>query len=273
RREGQRRARDRTVAREDHRTDPQLRLRAVALRPPVSCRGCVAYRAAHGGKGAQSRGERRALSRARADSALPGPRRPRPRQLLEALPHADLARGALLVVDDLAPPSLSANGQLWGQAPGRRAVVPVPLSGRPARARRELCRIALRRLNTKSRRSTMIRNSVYFFTLLALFAIAAFWPSYLSRATSIPEVRVHLHGAVMALWVAMLITQAFLIRNGARPTHRLIGKASYVLAPLIVLSTLALAHLRLHEAGDEPPVDLLYFVYVQLAMLSLFVLA
>jgi len=119
----------------------------------------------------------------------------------------------------------------------------------------------------------MIRNSVYFFTLLALFAIAAFWPSYLSRATSIPEVRVHLHGAVMALWVAMLITQAFLIRNGARPTHRLIGKASYVLAPLIVLSTLALAHLRLHEAGDEPPVDLLYFVYVQLAMLSLFVLA
>jgi hypothetical protein len=119
----------------------------------------------------------------------------------------------------------------------------------------------------------MIRNSVYFFTLLALFAIAAFWPSYLSRATSIPEVRVHLHGAVMALWVAMLITQAFLIRNGARPTHRLIGKASYVLAPLIVLSTLALAHLRLHEAGDDPPVDLLYFVYVQLAMLSLFVLA
>jgi len=115
----------------------------------------------------------------------------------------------------------------------------------------------------------MIRNSVYFFTLLALFAIAAFWPSYLSRATSIPEVRVHLHGAVMALWVAMLITQAFLIRNGARPTHRLIGKAS----PLIVLSTLALAHLRLHEAGDDPPVDLLYFVYVQLAMLSLFVLA
>jgi len=109
--------------------------------------------------------------------------------------------------------------------------------------------------------------------LLALFAIAAFWPSYLSRATSIPEVRVHLHGAVMALWVAMLITQAFLIRNGARPTHRLIGKASYVLAPLIVLSTLALAHLRLHEAGDDPPVDLLYFVYVQLAMLSLFVLA
>jgi len=119
----------------------------------------------------------------------------------------------------------------------------------------------------------MIRNSVYFFTLLALFAIAAFWPSYLSRATSIPEVRVHLHGAVMALWDAMLITQAFLIRNGARPTHRLIGKASYVLAPLIVLSTLALAHLRLHEAGDDPPVDLLYFVYVQLAMLSLFVLA
>jgi len=119
----------------------------------------------------------------------------------------------------------------------------------------------------------MIRNSVYFFTMLALFAIAAFWPSYLSRATSIPEVRVHLHGAVMALWVAMLITQAFLIRNGARPTHRLIGKASYVLAPLIVLSTLALAHLRLHEAGDDPPVDLLYFVYVQLAMLSLFVLA
>ena len=119
----------------------------------------------------------------------------------------------------------------------------------------------------------MIRNSVYFFALLAAFAVAGFWPTYLSRVTSIPELHVHLPGAVVALWVLLLLRQAFLIRSGRRAVHRFVGKISYVLAPLSVVSTLWLVYLRLREASPDIPVDRSYFFYVQVSLLAWFVLA
>ena len=120
---------------------------------------------------------------------------------------------------------------------------------------------------------SILRNSVYFFGALALFAIAAFWPTYLSRIAAVDELHVHAHGVVLALWLLMLITQAFLIRTNRRPIHKLLGKASYVLAPLVVLSTLSLAHLRLAESGEAVSSDLLYFLYVQFGLLGLFAFA
>jgi len=119
----------------------------------------------------------------------------------------------------------------------------------------------------------MTRNSFYFFALLALFAIPAFWPSYLSRIGAEPQIRVHLHGAVMAAWLLLLIAQAFLIRSGRRTVHRALGKVSYVLAPLIVLAMLTLGHYRIQESKGELPADFLYFFYVQWALLSLFVIS
>lgn len=70
----------------------------------------------------------------------------------------------------------------------------------------------------------------------------------------------------MALWLLMLISQAFLIRTDRRTLHRLAGRASYVLVPLIVLSTLSLAHLRVRESGNELPAELLYFLYIHLGI-------
>lgn len=120
---------------------------------------------------------------------------------------------------------------------------------------------------------TILRNSFAWFGVLALFAIAGFWPSYVSRIAAESELRVHIHGAVMFSWLLLLTTQALLIRTGHRAWHRSLGKVSYVLVPLIVLSTLSLSHFRVRESGGEPSVDLLYFLYVQLALLGLFVLS
>jgi hypothetical protein len=119
----------------------------------------------------------------------------------------------------------------------------------------------------------MIRYSVFFFATLALFAVAGFWPSYVSRISEEKNIHVHFHGLVMALWLLLLISQAFLIRSGHRALHRLAGKASYVLVPLIVMSTVSLSHFRVQESGTELPADLLYFLYIQLSLLVVFVLA
>ena len=114
------------------------------------------------------------------------------------------------------------------------------------------------------------RNAAPFFALLLLLAVPAFWPSYLNAEKTEADFHVHLHGAAMFLWGVMLIAQPWLIHAGKWKLHRRIGKTSYVLAPLVAVSTLLLARYRLTQA--YPP-DQLYFLYVQLGLLALFIVA
>ncbi len=46
----------------------------------------------------------------------------------------------------------------------------------------------------------------------------------------------HAHGMVMMSWVIMLLVQPILMRMGKTALHRRVGRFSYVLAPLVVLS-------------------------------------
>jgi uncharacterized membrane protein len=114
------------------------------------------------------------------------------------------------------------------------------------------------------------RRAVFFFAALLLLAIPAFWPSYLFPPKPIPETRVHLHGFLMLAWMALLIAQGGLIRGGNRALHRALGRVSYVLVPLIVLSTLWVLHLRLTQKIDA---ELLYFLYVILSLTAVFTFA
>lgn len=50
---------------------------------------------------------------------------------------------------------------------------------------------------------------------------------------------VHIHTALASLWVLTLAMQAWLARSGRIPLHRKIGRASYVLAPLVFVSMAA----------------------------------
>jgi hypothetical protein len=86
------------------------------------------------------------------------------------------------------------------------------------------------------------RYSGTFFVAFLVFAILAFWPNYLSRPLARLDPLVHAHGIAMFLWVFMLITQARLIRTRRRPRHRSLGALSYVLAPVLVVSTIMFVH-------------------------------
>ena len=114
------------------------------------------------------------------------------------------------------------------------------------------------------------RNTAPFFALLVALAVPAFWPSYLRAEKAEADFHVHLHGIAMLLWGVMLIAQPWLIRIGRWKLHRQLGKASYVLAPLVVVSTLLLARYRLTQPY---PADQLYFLYVQLGLTAVFTVA
>lgn len=61
----------------------------------------------------------------------------------------------------------------------------------------------------------------------------------------------HVHGIIMLLWVLLLIIQPFLISMKRYQLHRAVGKTSYVLAPLVVLSILMVSNYSYHKMLSE----------------------
>lgn len=121
--------------------------------------------------------------------------------------------------------------------------------------------------------AALLRRSALYLTLLVPLIAVGFWPSYFARALDEPQWRIHAHGALMFSWVALLLAQAFLVRANRRPLHRRLGRVSFVLVPLIVLSSLSVAHWRFNHPANDPFDTLAYFLYVQVALLAQFVVA
>jgi uncharacterized membrane protein len=79
-------------------------------------------------------------------------------------------------------------------------------------------------------------NLGYWFLLLIVLVFAGFYPSYFSTFFEPKSSILHIHFTLMTLWVAMLITQPFLIKYKKLAIHRMLGKISYVLVPLVLAS-------------------------------------
>ena len=115
------------------------------------------------------------------------------------------------------------------------------------------------------------RRSAPFFGALLLLAIPAFWPTYFAPPRYEIDWHVHVHGVSLFLWSVLLIVQPWLVRSGRLGLHRRLGKLSYALAPLIVVSTILLVRYRLHQS--TPTFDQLYFLCVQAALITFFSVA
>jgi uncharacterized membrane protein len=88
---------------------------------------------------------------------------------------------------------------------------------------------------------------------LLLLAVLAFWVPYFSQLSMVGRY-VHFHVATMVAWMGLLIAQPLLMRARRIDLHRAVGKSTYVLMPLIVVTGVLLAHHRLSQPGqlDQP---------------------
>ena len=78
----------------------------------------------------------------------------------------------------------------------------------------------------------------YFFLLLIPLIFAGFYKSYFQSFPFAKNIHVfeHLHAFIASVWVLILIVQPFLIFNNKTALHRKVGKLSYFVFPLLVLS-------------------------------------
>jgi hypothetical protein len=82
------------------------------------------------------------------------------------------------------------------------------------------------------------RNTAIF---IFLILIAIQWGFYQSYTSQFPHFKnatplIHVHGALLMTWMLLLIVQPLLIHYGRASLHRTIGKVSWVLGPLIIIS-------------------------------------
>jgi len=63
----------------------------------------------------------------------------------------------------------------------------------------------------------------------------------------------HLHGISATLWMIMLIIQPYLALKGKLKTHRLIGRFSLVLVPLIIIGGIIMMKMMIQGQANYPP--------------------
>jgi hypothetical protein len=114
-----------------------------------------------------------------------------------------------------------------------------------------------------------LSRSWKYFAGFLLLAVIAFWPTYLSQPRASSSYT-HLHAASATAWMVLLIVQSWAIGARRITLHRASGKASYVLAPTIVVSILLLAHDRIRGISGEAYALQTYILYLQLSLAFLF---
>ena len=83
------------------------------------------------------------------------------------------------------------------------------------------------------------KNLGYFLILLVPLTFLGFYKTYFKQFPEFEEninTFIHLHAIVASIWILMLIVQALLIRNRKNEWHKLVGKISYLIFPLLILS-------------------------------------
>ncbi|MBS1682458.1 MAG: hypothetical protein JST48_12165 [Bacteroidetes bacterium] len=86
--------------------------------------------------------------------------------------------------------------------------------------------------------TTSHKNVAFLIIALMLLTLVGFYPTYISKFPTFEDITNvhHFHGAMMMIWFLLLIIQPFLISYKKYKIHRTLGKASYVIAPVVAYS-------------------------------------
>ena len=119
---------------------------------------------------------------------------------------------------------------------------------------------------------SLYKNAFYWLIALLVVLLIGFWQSYFSQIGE-AHLTHHFHGISMLLWVLLLISQSWLIRNRRNAQHRSLGQVSFLLAPAVVISgVMVVFH---SQATAEPPdspfaLSIFWFGFFSAGMLAVF---
>jgi hypothetical protein len=113
---------------------------------------------------------------------------------------------------------------------------------------------------TTTKQDKFQNNIGYFFIGIWICALIGFHKTYTVFFPSFKGFywQHHFHGAMMMIWLVMLIVQPFLIKYGKYKTHRTLGKLGYVFAPLVLYSSFALVKMLYYRDIATMPENIVF---------------
>jgi hypothetical protein len=94
-------------------------------------------------------------------------------------------------------------------------------------------------------------NLGYWFMLFIILVFAGFYHTYFSVFFQPVKPVIHIHFVLMAIWIFMLIVQPFLIKYKKPALHRIIGKISYVIVPLLLMTAFILIRNEYYDSISD----------------------
>lgn len=128
-------------------------------------------------------------------------------------------------------------------------------------------------INTKA----IIAGMVFLFVILQI----GFHPTYIQYFPSFEKFTWlhHAHGALMVSWIILLVLQPILIHKGRYTAHRFIGRLSYFIAPLMIISMFLVLRFTYHkhiletstqeELSNQAPIIMQLFSFTILYSLAI----
>ena len=116
----------------------------------------------------------------------------------------------------------------------------------------------------------LVRWAPAFYCALLVLAAVAFWPGYITVPTLELSGWTHFHAMTGTLWLLMLIMQPWAIQSGRRSLHVWLGRASFVLIPLVLIGFVGLAHSSMQGKSPQGQAVDAYFFYIRVVLVTIF---
>ncbi len=85
------------------------------------------------------------------------------------------------------------------------------------------------------------RHANYFIAFVLLITAGGFWASYFTRIGNVPFA-FHLHAFSATSWLLLLLAQNWVIQKRHNQLHRVMGRASFLLFPLLIMGFVAIVN-------------------------------
>jgi len=98
--------------------------------------------------------------------------------------------------------------------------------------------------------TALYRYGFLFATLVFGIVIWGFWPSFYGHPLSLKTNMHYVHATATTLWIMLLVTQPLLIRLNNRSLHKTMGKLTYLIFPLMIVTGWFLIQSRQHALTE-----------------------
>lgn len=112
-------------------------------------------------------------------------------------------------------------------------------------------------------RAILLPHAPALVVALLLLSFLAFWIPYFSQLSAASRY-VHAHVATTLAWMLLLIVQPLLMRAGRHDLHRALGKATYLLVPLLLAASIMTSNHRMSQPGviNQPEMQQLLVLHI-----------